>query len=102
MRVFLCGGGSGNQTRDAYEKLREIIDTDKPLLYIPIAMNYDCMDHCYNWIKEELIDYNITNIDMVRTIRDFDDKNLDNYCAVFIGGGNTYKLLFEFVVLQLM
>ena len=32
---------------------------------------------------------------MVRVFKELDEKNLDDYCAIFIGGGNTYKLLFE-------
>ncbi len=96
MRVFLCGGGSGIQTADAYEKFSGLIgDKSKPLLYIPLAM-YDCnMDDCYTWIKEELKSYNIENIEMVRAPKDLVDKSLEDYSAIFIGGGNTYKLLFE-------
>ena len=96
MRVFLCGGGSGIQTADAYEKFSGLIeDKSKPLLYIPLAM-YDCnMDDCYTWIKEELKSYNIENIEMVRAPKDLIDKSLKDYSAIFIGGGNTYKLLFE-------
>lgn len=96
MRVFLCGGGSGIQTADAYERFSSLIeDKSKPILYIPLAM-YDCnMDDCYTWIKEELKSYNIENIEMVRAPKDLIDKSLEDYSAIFIGGGNTYKLLFE-------
>ncbi len=96
MRVFLCGGGSGIQTTDAYEKFSSLIgDKSKPLLYIPLAM-YDCnMDDCYTWIKEELKNYNIENVEMVRAPKDLIDKSLEDYSAIFIGGGNTFKLLFE-------
>lgn len=95
MRVFLCGGGSGEQTKEAYEKLGEIIDHSKPILYIPIAMNYDKMDNCSEWIREELKDHNIVDIDIVRTFKELENKSLEEYSAVFIGGGNTFKLLFE-------
>ena len=96
MRVFLCRGGSGIQTTDAYEKFSSLIgDKSKPLLYIPLAM-YDCnMDDCYTWIKEELKNYNIENVEMVRAPKDLIDKSLEDYSAIFIGGGNTFKLLFE-------
>ena len=30
---------------------------------------------------------------MVRSVEELVQKNYDNYCALFIGGGNTYKLL---------
>lgn len=75
MRVFLCGGGSGEQTKEAYEKLGEIIDHSKSLLYIPIAMNDDKMDNCSEWIREELKDYNIVDIDIVRTFKELENKN---------------------------
>ena len=39
MRIFLCGGGCGKQTIEANKKLNEIIAHNKPLLYIPLAMN---------------------------------------------------------------
>lgn len=95
MRAFLCGGGSGEKTKDAYEKLSDVIDKDKALLYIPIAMEYDKMDDCYNWITEELKEYNIENIEMIRTFKELENIDLSNYGAVFLGGGNTFKLLFE-------
>ena len=38
MRIFLCGGGCGQQTVDANKKLNEVIDHNKPILYIPLAM----------------------------------------------------------------
>ena len=43
MRIFLCGGGDGEQTRMANQRLDQIVDHTKPLLYIPLAMegNYE-------------------------------------------------------------
>ena len=85
MRAFLCGGGSGEKTKDAYEKLSDVIDKDKALLYIPIAMEYDKMDDCYDWITEELKEYNIENIEMIRTFKELENIDLSNYSAVFLG-----------------
>ena len=33
MRIFLCGGGCGQQTVDANKKLNKVIDHNKPILY---------------------------------------------------------------------
>ena len=46
MKLILCGGGSGKQNYYANKKLNEIIDHNKPLLYVPLAM--DESDHPYD------------------------------------------------------
>ena len=93
MRIFLCGGGDGTQTTSAYKKLNEIIDHTKPILYIPLAMESDKYPSCLEWITNELKELNICNIEMVTQASEILNKNLDDYCAIFIGGGNTFKLL---------
>lgn len=95
MQLILCGGGSREQNKLANQKLNEIIDHTKPILYIPLAMdeNYHSYDSCYEWIREELVNVDISSIEMVRTFDELAFKNLYHYAALFIGGGNTYKLL---------
>ena len=93
MRLFLCGGGSGTDTFLAYQKLNEIIDHKKPVLYVPLAMNKDRYAGCYSWIKNELENIDVPNIEMVTSGYDLASRNLEDYSFVFIGGGNTYKLL---------
>ena len=95
MKLLLCGGGSGEQTIEANKKFDEIINHNKPLLYVPLAMdeNKHPYDGCLEWITGELSNVNISSIEMVRTFEELASKDYNNYCAIFIGGGNTYKLL---------
>lgn len=93
MRIFLCGGGSGKEIKEATIKFGSLIDKSKPLLYIPLAMKSEKYDSCLEWIKEEMNIIGINNIDMVTSGEDLYKKNFDNYSAIYIGGGNTYKLL---------
>ena len=95
MKLLLCGGGSGEQTIKANKKFNEIIDHTKPLLYVPLAMdeNKHPYDGCLEWITGELSDVEIPNIEMAKTFEELANKDYTNYCAIFIGGGNTYKLL---------
>ncbi len=72
MKIFLCGGGSGEVAKKATIKFGSLIDKKKPLLYIPLAMEEYRYDSCLEWIKKEMSLINVTNIE---------------------GGGNTYKLL---------
>lgn len=95
MKLLLCGGGCGEQTIEANKKFNEIVDHNKPLLYVPLAMDEDKhpYDGCLEWITGELSSVDIPGIEMVRTFDELASKNYYDYCAIFIGGGNTYKLL---------
>ena len=95
MKLFLNGGGCKTQTILTYKEINKMINHNKPVLYVPLAM--DEMDHpynsCYEWIKEEISSIDIPNIEMVRTFEEFADKDFNEYSLIYIGGGNTYKLL---------
>ena len=95
MKVFLCGGGAGEQTIEANRRLNEVIDHTKPCLYIPLALPAEIYDSCYEWITGELAEVQLPYIEMVRSGEELAEKNFSDYSVVFIGGGNTYKLLKE-------
>lgn len=93
MKVFLCGGGADVQTVEANKRLNNVIDHSKPCLYIPLAMEADMYDSCYKWIQGELSSVDIPAIDMVRSAGELAEKDFADYSFLFIGGGNTFKLL---------
>ena len=95
MKVFLCGGGSGEKAKLANMKFESVIDKNKPLLYVPFAMEDYRYPSCLEWITKEMSSINVTNIEMVTSGEELYSKNFNDYCAIFIGGGNTYKLLKE-------
>lgn len=46
MKIFLCGGGSGEIAKKATIKFGGLIDKKKPLLYMPLAMEEYRYDSC--------------------------------------------------------
>lgn len=93
MKLFLCGGGCGEQAIYAMREFEKLLDKSKPLLYIPLAMDQEKYDSCLEWFSNEVKSINIYKIHMVRSKEELEAKELDDYCGIFIGGGNTYKLL---------
>ncbi len=95
MKLYLSGGGSGKQNHFAYINFFRIIDKSKQILYIPLAMESTMYKSCYNWFKNEINSYNFNKFEMVKSSLELSKLDLNNYSALFIGGGNTYKLLSE-------
>ncbi len=95
MKVFICGGGSGEQTVKALQRLNRVISHDRPCLYIPLAMEKTQYDSCYEWITGELSGVDIPGIEMIRSAEELSRKRLTDYSFLFIGGGNTFRLLSE-------
>ena len=95
MNLFLCGGGSNTQILEALRTFASKIDKSKPILYIPLAWESDNYDSCYEWFKTEIKYMQISKFDMVNSSKELSQKNFNDYSALFIGGGNTYKLLKE-------
>ena len=93
MKLILNGGGTGKQVSDARSLLNSIIDHNKKVLYIPLAWPDSTYNGCLEFMTKELSDVNKQGIDMVKSTNELLNKNFTDYACVYIGGGNTYKLL---------
>lgn len=95
MRLLINGGGSTQELNLTMLKLNNILNSNKPILYIPLAMDEEIIpyDSCYGWFKEQLINVSVKDFVMVRSFKELNEKDMEDYSAIFIGGGNTYKLL---------
>ena len=99
MKLFLGGGGDSKDSIELDKKFVDSLDLSKPLLYIPIAL--DQIKHpypeCLEWISSALTPYGAVNI-VMWTEDDLKNKtkeDFDQFSGIYIGGGNTYKLLSE-------
>ena len=93
MCIILGGGGSAEQTVITNKLFESLIDSKKSILYIPLAMQSHRYPNCFSWINGEFGTIKHGDIVMVNTAKEILEHDLSNYSAVFIGGGNTYKLL---------
>lgn len=95
MRLFINGGGSGEKAAIIYNEINEIINHDKPALYVPLAMEEDKhpYDGCYEWITSEIASIDVPFVKMVRSFEELSLLNYSDYSFIFIGGGNTFRLL---------
>lgn len=93
MKLVLNGGGAGKSVESARQLLNDLIDNNKKILYIPFAWPDSTYNGCLEFMTSELSDVDKLGIDMVRTPEELMNKNFTDYACLYIGGGNTYKLL---------
>jgi dipeptidase E len=108
MKIFLGGGGS---EKDSFLLDRAFADslTKKKVLYLPIAMSEEKYSDCFNWVKSALAQHGILEIDLCVDLRDLTENSLEHFGAIYIGGGNTFRLLklirdsnFDFLLKQFL
>jgi dipeptidase E len=94
VNLLLSGGG-----RRADAKLVKILagslEAKGRLLYIPVALPVERISYGqgYDWITSTHTRNGLNRIDMWTDLEDRQYAELEKYSAIFIGGGNTFKLL---------
>lgn len=68
-------------------------DHQKQILYIPFAWPDPTYHGCLEFMTGELADVEKAGIDMVKTPEELMGRDFTDYACLYIGGGNTYKLL---------
>jgi len=97
MRLILSGGGSGKDTEELDESFANLVNKNKDLLYIPIAIdNYKHpYPECLIWLKNTFVKLGINKYKVLteENIDDFSKKDPSEFGGIYIGGGNTPYLL---------
>ena len=93
MKLILNGGGVGEKAKEARRIVSDEIDTTKKILYVPFAWPDSTYKGCYEFMENELSDIECAGIEMVTSEDDLFSKKFTDYAFIYIGGGNTFKLL---------
>jgi len=96
MKLILSGGGNGQQSKGVDSLFASLL-VNKNILYIPVAMdrNKHPHDECLAWMKNGFApygDFQITLLDE-KGMENISYEEMTKYGGIFIGGGNTFKLL---------
>jgi len=99
MKLFLSGGGSDKDSIELDKKYIQALNVGKPILYIPIAI--DTQRHpyseCLKWLRGQFQPLGFDNFIMwtENELREKTLKDFEQFGGIYIGGGNTFKLLKE-------
>lgn len=96
-KIFLSGGGDSKDSKSLDKRFVSSLP-NKRFVYIPIAMEGNkkhTYDQCYKWITNTfspLMGKN-ASITMLTNLSGVKISYLKSFDAIYIGGGNTYRLL---------
>lgn len=100
-KIILSGGGDTDQTFILDEKYFLLLGSYSKILYIPAAMDLTLFqaESCYNWFSSliSIHDNDGKEIDFVMLNESDPIPDLNLFNSIYLGGGNTYKLL-EYII----
>ncbi len=92
--LILSGGGNAEVSFEVDERYFAFLKKGAKILYIPEARSSDKFDSCRGWFSTLLSKHNRDDdITFVLQQRDERIPELEDFDALYIGGGNTYRLL---------
>ncbi len=95
-RIILSGGGDIDVSFKLDEKFFSLLRDNAQILYIPVALNRTKLgfEGCYDWFSNIISQHSgKKDIDFTMLLDGDNVPDFDRYDSVYIGGGNTYKLL---------
>ena len=92
-RLVLAGGGDADDERPLHEKFVASLAASGRVLCVPVAMSDATVDAAVDWCRSVLKPFGIDAVDGVRDLRAGPRPLAAAYDGVFIGGGNTFRLM---------
>ena len=96
MKIALGGGGGASDSLLLDEVFATWIGSQGRLLYWPVALRgIRSFESCLEWITATFAPLNVSPITMWTDLSEHQVSELEQFDAVYIGGGNTFGLLAE-------
>lgn len=95
-KIILSGGGDIDVSVAIDEKYFSSLKNNSKILYIPIALNRTKVgfEACYDWFSKVTSKHSgDKDIDFTMLLEEDLIPNLEVYDSIYMGGGNTFKLL---------
>ncbi|HEX6977099.1 MAG TPA: Type 1 glutamine amidotransferase-like domain-containing protein [Patescibacteria group bacterium] len=95
-KIILGGGGDIDISVGIDKKYFSLLKNNSKILYIPIALNRTKtgFEASYDWFSTVIVKHsNQKDIDFTMLLEDDEIPDLKLYDSIYMGGGNTYKLL---------
>lgn len=96
-RIFLAGGGNEKDSFYLDKKFASVIEPDKNLVYIPVAMSNKSYKKCFEWFLSVFSNLGIREdkIVMLTNLKKIGKDLIKDISGVYIGGGDVNKLIAE-------
>ena len=95
MKIILSGGGDSKYFNELDKHFLSLMPQNPNLLLIPLAGEPDTYGDCLERIVDTFSSIHFENIDMCLEINDLYWDYIKNFDAIYIDGGNTFKLMNE-------
>lgn len=94
-QLFLAGGGGKFDSIAIDKRFAAALDKTKPFAYIPNAMQNKPYNESLSWLKDVFCSLGIVRIEMWLDLEKAVNRNISCISGIYIGGGDTAKLLSE-------
>lgn len=95
-KLIISGGGSKEKPTDFHSLILERMPPKKKLLYLPLAMPEKKYLEGLEWCRQAFPQMKPEMIELWTTVQGKTLRDLEEFGAVYMGRGNTFKLLYEF------